>query len=151
MVSVTRAQVSQWQFRLDDKAARATVRTRYQDATSGEQKLVELANGEAVNGQRPVHTDRHLYPDRSAAEQAARARLASFNRETASVRLDLPGRTDLFAERSIAVEGFADGLDGQYLIDSVEQAFTASGWRTTVQCNGGKAGKVQAKGSVRRR
>lgn len=151
MVRLTRAEVSQWQFRLDDKAARAIVRTRYQDLATGEQKVVELANGEAANGQRPVHTDRHLYPDRSAAEQAARARLAGFNRDTASVRLDLPGRNDLFAERSIDLEGFATGLNGQYLIDSVEQVFTASGWRTTVHCNGGKAGKVQAKGSVRRR
>ncbi|QCI14237.1 phage late control D family protein [Pseudomonas putida] len=151
VVNLTRADVGQWQFRLDDKAARAIVRTRYQDPATGEQKVVELANGQAANGQRPVHTDRHLYPDRSAAEQAARARLASFNRDTASVRLDLPGRTDLFAERSIDLEGFATGLDGQYLIDSVEQVFTASGWLTTVQCNGGKAGKVQAKGSVRRR
>ncbi len=59
--------------------------------------------------------------------------------------------TALHTAVDLAGEGFATGFDGQYLIDSVEQVFTASGWRTTVQCNGGKAGKVQAKGSVRRR
>ena len=91
---------------------------------------------------------RHLYPNRSAAEQAARARLASFNRDTASVRLDLPGRTDLFAERSIEARGFLAGLDGLYLIESVEQVFTSSGWRTTLQCNGGQQGKAKAKGSA---
>ncbi|WP_060510117.1 phage late control D family protein [Pseudomonas sp. NBRC 111124] len=151
VVGTGRNEVSQWHFRLDDKAARKSVRTRHQDAASGESKIVELVNEEAVDGQRPVHTDRHLYPNRAAAEQAAKARLASFNRDTAQVRLDLPGRTDLFAERSIDLQGFVDGLDGQYQIDSVEQVFTASGWRTTVQGNGGKAGKVQAKGAVPRR
>lgn len=151
VVGIGRNEVSQWHFRLDDKAARKAVRTRHQDAASGESKTVELVNDEAVDGQRPVHTDRHLYPNRAAAEQAALARLASFNRDTAQVRLDLPGRTDLFAERSIDLQGFVGGLDGQYQIDSVEQVFTSSGWRTTVQGNGGKAGKVQAKGAAPRR
>nr|WP_314617730.1 contractile injection system protein, VgrG/Pvc8 family [uncultured Pseudomonas sp.] len=151
VVGIARDEVSQWHFRLDDKAVRQAVRTRHQDPASGESKAVELANEQAAQGPRPVHTDRHLYPNRAAAEQAARARLASFNRDTASVRLDLPGRTDLFAERSIDLRGFVDGLDGQYQVDSVEQVFTRSGWRTTVQGNGGKAGKSKAKGATPRR
>ena len=66
------------------------------------------------------------------------------------MRLDLPGRTDLFAERSIEARGFLAGLDGLYLIESVEQVFTSSGWRTTLQCNGGQQGKARAKGSATR-
>lgn len=58
----------------------------------------------------------------------------------------LPGRTDLFAERSINAQGFKTGLDGEYLVDSVEQVFTQSGWSTTVECNGGKQGKAKASG-----
>ncbi|MCE5991888.1 contractile injection system protein, VgrG/Pvc8 family [Pseudomonas sp. 5FOS] len=148
VVGIARGEVSQWYFRLDDKAARKAVRTRHLDVASGEVRTIELVNDEAAEGQRPVHTDRHLYPNRAAAEQAARARLASFNRDTAHVRLDLPGRTDLFAERSIDLQGFVDGLDGQYQIDSVEHVFTSSGWRTTVQGNGGKSGKVKTKGAA---
>ena len=151
VVSIARSDVSEWHFRLDDKAARKAVRTRYQDSASGALKTVELGSDAAAGEGHPVHTDRHLYPNRTAAEQAAKARLASFNRATANVRLDLPGRTDLFAERSVDLHGFVDGLDGQYQIDSVEQVFTGSGWRTTVQGNGGKAGKVQAKGVASRR
>ena len=93
-----------------------------------------------------MHTDRHIYPNKSAAEQAAKARLAAFNRSTAAVRLEMPGRTDLFAERTINAQGFKVGLDGEYLVDSVEQVFTQSGWSTTVECNGGKKGKAKAKG-----
>lgn len=151
VVAIARGDVSQWHFRLDDKAAHKAVRTRHQDSASGELKTVELSNGERADEGRPEHTDRHLYPNRAAAEQAARARLASFNRGTANVRLDLPGRTDLFAERSIDLHGFVEGLDGQYQIDAVEQVFTGSGWRTTVQGNGGKAGKAKAKGTAPRR
>lgn len=148
VVSLSRAEVSQWQFRLADRSTHKAVRTRHQDSASGRVQAVELANEAAPDGMQPLYTDRHLYPNRSAAEQAARARLASFNRDTASVRLDLPGRTDLFAERSIEARGFLAGLDGLYLIESVEQVFTSSGWRTTLQCNGGQQGKARVKGSA---
>ena len=58
----------------------------------------------------------------------------------------MPGRTDLFAERSVNATGFKVGIDGEYLVDSVEQVFTQAGWSTTVECNGGKKGKAKAKG-----
>lgn len=149
-VSIARGDVSQWQFRLTDNSSHKAVRTRHQDNASGELKVIERANGDAPDGLLPVYTDRHLYPNRAAAEQAAKARLASFNRDTASVHLDMPGRTDLFAERAIELQGFLSGLDGAYLVESVEQVFTTSGWRTTVQCNGGNAGKAKAKGGAPR-
>ena len=50
------------------------------------------------------------------------------------------------SERSINAQGFKSGLDGEYLVDSVEQVFTQSGWTTTVECNGGKQGKAKAEG-----
>ena len=151
VVSIARGDVSQWQFRLADKNTHKAVRTRHLDGASGHLQAVELANGDAPDGLQPVYTDRHLYPNRAAAEQAAKARLASFNRDTANVRLDMPGRTDLFAERRIDLQGFLAGLDGIYLVESVEQMFTASGWRTTVQCNGGNRGKARAKGGMPKR
>ena len=103
-------------------------------------------NEDAPEGLPPIHTDRHIYPNKSAAEQAAKARLTAFNRSTAAVRLEMPGRTDLFAERSINAQGFTAGLDGQYLVDSVEQVFNQSGWSTTVECIGGKQGKAKTSG-----
>ncbi|RMO27575.1 Prophage PSPPH02, putative late control protein D protein [Pseudomonas syringae pv. pisi] len=60
------------------------------------------------------------------------------------------GRTDLFAERMISVQGFKEGLDGEYLTDSVEQVFTQAGWSTTAECNGGKSGKAKAKGKKKK-
>jgi phage protein D len=108
--------------------------------------VVSLSNTDAPDGLPPVHTDRHIHPNKTAAEQAVKARLAAFNRSTAAVRLEMPGRTDLFAERVINASGFKVGLDGEYLVDSLEQVFTQSGWSTTVECNGGKQGKAKAKG-----
>ena len=145
-ITLTRSDVSRWQFRLGDRSVHKAVSTKHQDKKTGKFAIVTLDNDEAPDGLPPVHTDRHIYPNKSAAEQAAKARLAAFNRSTAAVRLEMPGRTDLFAERTINAQGFKVGLDGEYLVDSVEQVFTQSGWSTTVECNGGKKGKAKAKG-----
>lgn len=145
-VTISRADVSRYSFRLGDRSTQKAVKTQHQDKTTGKLNVVELGNDDAPAGLPGVHTDRHIYPNKSAAEQAAKARLAAFNRSTAAVRLEMVGRTDLFAERTINAQGFKNGLDGEYLVDSVEQVFTASGWTTTVECNGGKKGKATAKG-----
>lgn len=145
-ITLTRSDVSRWQFRLGDRSAHKAVSTKHQDKKTGKLAIVTLDSDEAPDGLPPVHTDRHIYPNKSAAEQAAKARLAAFNRSTAAVRLEMPGRTDLFAERTINAQSFKVGLDGEYLVDSVEQVFTQSGWSTTVECNGGKKGKAKAKG-----
>ena len=146
MLIIRKSDVSRWQFSFDDGSTQKTVRTKYQDQKTGEVVNLSLDNYEAPAGLPPVHTDRHIYPNKSAAEQAAKARLVAFNRSTADVRLEMAGRTDLFAEHQIMAMDFKPGLDGEYLVDSVEQIFTQSGWSTTVECNAGKRGKAKAAG-----
>lgn len=149
-LSLTRRDVSRWQFRLSDRSTHKAVATKHQDKKTGALKIVTLDNENAPDGLPPVHTDRHIYPNKTAAEEAAKARLAAFNRSTAGVRLEMNGRTDVFAERMISVQNFKEGLDGEYLADSVEQVFTQAGWTTTVECNGGKSGKAKAKGKKKK-
>lgn len=150
VVTINKTDVARYQFRLGDRSTQKAVKTQHQDQKTGALKVVELTNGESPDGLPPVHTDRHIYPNKTAAEQAAKARLAAFNRSTAAVRLEMAGRTDLFAECSINAQGFKVGLDGQYLVDAVEQVFTQSGWTTTVECNGGKKGKAKASGKKKK-
>lgn len=150
-VILRRSDLSRYQFRLGDRNTQKAVRTKHQDKKSGALKVVELDNDDLPSGLPAVHTDRHIYPNKSAAEQAAKARLAAFNRSSAGVRLEMAGRTDVFAERSILVQGIKPGLDGEYLAEAVEQLFTSSGWTTTVECNGGKKGKANAKGKKKKK
>ena len=146
VVTIIRADVSRFSFRLGDRSTHQAVNAQYQDKATGKLTVVSLSNPDAPDGLPPVHTDRHIHPNKTAAEQAVKARLAAFNRSTAAVRLEVPGRSDLFAERVINASGFKVGLDGEYLVDSLEQVFTQSGWSTTVECNGGKQGKAKAQG-----
>lgn len=150
VITITRRDVSRYQFRLGDKTTHKAVKTKHQDKKTGELVTVDVANDDAPSSLPPVHTDRHIYPNKAAAEQAAKARLAAFNRSTAGVRLDMAGRTDIFAESTLNAQGFKVGLDGEYQVDSVEHTFTGSGWTTSVECNGGKKGKAKAKGKKKK-
>jgi phage protein D len=149
VIVIRRGDVSRWQFRLGDDNVKSAVKASYADK-KGELVTVKLDNEDSMDGLPPIHTDRHIHPNKSAAEAAAKARLAGFNRSTAGVRLEMPGRTDLFAEREIDAQGFKVGLDGGYLVETVEQVFTQAGWTTTVECNGGKKGKANAKGIIKK-
>jgi phage protein D len=144
-ITLTRSDVSRWQFRLGDRNSHKAVAAKHQDKKTGKLAIVSVDNDDAPEGLPAVHTDRHIYPDKTAAEAAAKARLTAFNRSTADVRFEMPGRTDIFAERPINAQGFKVGLDGEYLADSVEQVYTQSGWSTTVECNAGKQGKSKGK------
>ncbi|WP_454863723.1 phage late control D family protein [Pseudomonas hormoni] len=150
VITLTRQDVSRWQFCLGDRNTHGKVATKHQDKKGGKLAVVSLDNDDAPDGLPSVHTDRHIHPNKSAAESAAKARLAAFNRSSAGVRFEMPGRTDLFAERTINAQGFKVGLDGEYLTDSVEQVFTQAGWSTTVECNGGNKGKAKAKGKKKK-
>lgn len=140
-ITLTRSDLSRWQFSLGDRNSHKAVATKHQDKKTGKLAIVTVDNEDAPDGLPAVHADRHIYPNKTAAESAAKARLAAFNRSTADVRFEMPGRTDIFAERLINAQGFKVCLDGEYLADSVEQVFTQSGWSTTVECNAGKQGK----------
>ncbi|MBH3307930.1 late control protein [Pseudomonas mosselii] len=144
-ITIRREDVSRWTFRQGDRSAQKAVKTQHQDPKDGKLKVVELENDDAPDGLPAVHTDRHIYPNKTAAESAAKARLAAFNRSTGTMRLEMVGRTDLFAERKINAQGFKAGFDGEYLVESVEQVFTQGGWSTTVETNGGKQGKAKSK------
>lgn len=144
-ITIHRTDVSRWQFRFSDDSVKKGARAGYKDK-NGDLKVVDVGNDSAPAGTPPVHTDRHLHPNKSAAEASAKARIEAFNRSTASVRLDLNGRTDVFAESKIVAQGFKEGADGEYLVESVEQSWSQSGWTTSIECNAGNNGKADAKG-----
>lgn len=149
-IVITREEVSRWQFNFEDRDSHKAVGAKHQEKKTGKVVVVSLENDDAPAGLPAVHTDRHIHPNKTAAESAAKARLAAFNRSTAGVRLEMAGRTDLFAERSIIARGFKVGLDGEYLAESVQHTYTQAGWSIAVECNGGKNGKASAKGKKKK-
>ncbi|MFR0689551.1 phage late control D family protein [Enterobacterales bacterium AE_CKDN230030158-1A_HGKHYDSX7] len=142
-VLLRREDVSAFTFTLDDRKAVAKVTVPYQ-GPDGRLRTVTVTNQNAPKQVRAEYVERHVQASEAAARQLAGSRLADFNRQTAGVRLELPGRVDLFAECRVVLSGFKTGVDGVYLVDTVTQHYQAKGWTTSVQCNGGNDGKAQA-------
>ncbi|WP_257835009.1 phage late control D family protein [Burkholderia glumae] len=126
-----------------DRASFAAVRTKVHDRKSGKKIDLTIPNPDAPPGASAVHTERHPFSSQEAAKAGAASRLATLNRHTSSSRLTMRGRADLSAEKTIALQGFKAGVDGEFLIESVEHTYASRGWLTVVTLNGGNKGKAK--------
>ncbi|WP_288393578.1 hypothetical protein [uncultured Herbaspirillum sp.] len=66
------------------------------------------------------------------------------NRQTASGQLELRGRADLAAEKSVELQGFKQEVDGTYLIESVTHQLAGQSWSMSAEISVGKSGKAKA-------
>lgn len=74
------------------------------------------------------------YKTSDQAKEAAATELRKRQRGKGSVTVTMPGRPDIFAEAKMALAGFRPGVDGTWLIKSVEHSFApSSGYTTTVE------------------
>ncbi|RKT98968.1 hypothetical protein C7H84_33975 [Burkholderia sp. Nafp2/4-1b] len=126
-----------------DRASFAAVRAKVHDRKTGKKLELTIPNPDAPPGASAVHTERHAFASASVAKAATPSRLVKLNRQTATSRLTLRGRADLAAEKAVMLKGFKDGVDGAFLIESVEHSYTSRGWIMVVTLNGGNAGKAK--------
>ncbi|CAJ0742290.1 hypothetical protein [Ralstonia mannitolilytica] len=66
------------------------------------------------------------------------------NRSTAEGELELIGRGDISAEKTLRPEGFKTQADGDYLADTVTHIYANKRWLVNVSLNGGNSGKAKA-------
>ncbi|QDQ24913.1 late control protein [Chitinimonas arctica] len=143
-LAISPAQCHSYSMVFPDRPAHAKVRTQWHDPKVGQPVPLILPNPSAPPGATAVHIDRHTYANPQAARDAADSRLGALNRATANGHLVLArGDARLCAERKVRLKGFKPQVDGVFLAESVEHAFSHSGWITTVQLNAGNAGKAQ--------
>lgn len=103
-------------------------------------ELREQARGAAASGgdsgaspEAGVYRLRKTYTDAESAKTAAAAKLAALGRGTAQLSLSLPGRTELAAESPMTLAGFGDGIDGEWIIASVEHRIDSNGYQTSCE------------------
>lgn len=95
-------EVASYRLTFPDRGSVGEVKTQAHDAKTGTKIDIVIPNPDAPAGpSRPMHTDRHIYPNLSAAKAAARAKLAGMNRQTASGQLELRDCADLAAVKRL--------------------------------------------------
>ncbi|GHT92797.1 phage late control protein [Betaproteobacteria bacterium] len=144
-LTLHRDDLASWTLTFPDRPMYSEAKAGYHDSTTGKLEVLAIENpGEPAGEEAPAHTDRHTYPNKPAAEAAAKRRVESLNRASASGSVELMrGRADVSAEQMLELVGIKDKVDGNYPIESVEQQFSKSAWVTSISINAGNEGKAK--------
>lgn len=147
-VTLDKSDVSTWKMKSGGKAeGLKNVRVQYHDYATGETKEVEAeitkpASASQFSDVPWLASDENTYtpPTPAASEEEAKAvakttakRIA---RSTRNFELTLPGRLDIVAGGKVQLEGFREGVNGEWLVKNVRHRIDSGGWSMTVTGEG---------------
>lgn len=143
-VTIKPSDLKRYSLKFPDRASFSKVKASSHDSKTGKLITIELQNPDSDAAQTGgEHTDRHPYATPEAAKAAAKAKLDSLNRATASGSLECEGRADITAESNVNLSGFKADADGTYLVESVTHQYSKNGWTTSIELSAGNEGKAK--------
>lgn len=123
VITVLSGQVSRFSMRLTRRESPGTVVAYWHANKRAKKQEIMVGNGE------PVRRIRHYFPTQAAALQAASSELDRRKRGQHTVSLAMPGDNRLMAEARIILEGFREGVDGEWIIKRVEHELSEHGYK----------------------
>lgn len=126
-VAITPGMISRGRMKLAKRGAAGKVVARWRDTDAA--ATLEISAGEGE----PVQRLQTVYPDEAAARAAARSELRRGQRGEQTLDLTLPGNTALMAEGRLALSGFREGADGEWLITEVQHRLGHGGFSSQVK------------------
>lgn len=99
----------------------------YRDTRKAQRREVKVGDGE------PVVRLRMSYADAVSAENAARAEQRKRARRERTMFYSFPGRPEVSAESVAVMEGFREGVAGEWLVSRVEHYIGPMGYRCTIE------------------
>ena len=139
-IPIHRNRTSNHRVTLADRGRYGAVVAHWHDVGAGEEVQARAGDGE------PVYTLRHPYPNAAEAQAAARSKLRALNCGTGSLSLTLktgmpallaetnnPANPALAAQTRLALSGFREGVDGDWVATRVTHEISASGYSTQVE------------------
>ena len=126
--TLSREQTSDHRVTLADRGKFQAVRAHWYDMETGERTEVQAGDGE------PAYTLRENYIDEVTARQAARSKLDTLQRGTATPSLTLKqGSPVIGAETPLTLTGFREGVNGRWIATRVTHEISSSGDSTQVE------------------
>lgn len=141
VVLLTPKDVTSWRMSIHRREAVEKVITTYRDFTTSTWVEVEVeAPGGAYTEDEilgrseitPVRRVRRSQPDETTARRVAQTEVERSYRQSRTLSLTLPGRTDLMAEGRLLLVGFRPGVSGEWLVTSVTHQMDSSGYRCSI-------------------
>lgn len=120
-------EVSSWRVSITRREQSGMVVAYWHATRQARRHEVKVGEGE------PVTRLKRYYPTEDMARAAARAELDRRARRQATVSITMPGRIEVMAEGRLVLAGFREGVDGQWVINRVEQSLDGSGLSTSIE------------------
>lgn len=127
-VTLTPSEGSDYRVTIAAREDAGTTVAYYRDKAAARRMEVAVGSGD------PVVRVRTAYADRVSAEAAAKARHRERARSTRQLSYTVPGNPALRAEATVTMQGFREGVDGDWLVKRAEHYMGPDGYRTTIEC-----------------
>ncbi|MCA8032026.1 phage tail protein [Burkholderia arboris] len=109
-----------------DRGKYQSVVAYFHNPKTGKRDPVRFETGE------PTFTMKYNYPDRAQAQKAAEAKHKALARQSKRLSLTMPGEPKTVAETRLTLDGFRDGVNGDWVAVSVRHDFGNNGFSTAV-------------------
>lgn len=126
-VTLAPEQVSRFRMVMSKRETAGMVVAYWHAVKNAKRSEVKVGQGE------PVKRLKMYYPTKEMALAAARSELDRRERRKVTVSITLPGRTDIVAEGRVILQGFRDGVDGEWSVTRAEHSMDSSGFVTTLE------------------
>ena len=125
-ITLSPGDITHWTVTIAERGSFHSVQAKYVDRNKAETITVTVGEGD------PAFIVRASYKDEEEATIAAEAKLDAFTRGKAKVELTLPGNPAVMAEAELTLKGFRDGVNGSWIVETVEHRFSNQGYVTTI-------------------
>lgn len=126
-VALTPGDVSGFSVRQSQRENSGTVVAYYHAVKNAKRVEVKVGQGEPVTRLRMYH------PSKDMALAAAKSELDKRQRANRTLSVDMAGRTDLTVEAPLTMAGFRDGVNGDWIITSVDHNLDNGGYACRVE------------------
>lgn len=126
-VTLAPGDVTNYRVTLSKRENSGSVVAAWHETKKAKRNTVTVGKGE------PVTRLRQQYANEDMARAAATAEFDKRARQLRKLSLTLPGRSDLAAEAPLTLAGFRAGVDGEWLIISVDHSLDNAGYICTIQ------------------
>lgn len=128
-IHLSKKDILQYRMVQAERGKYKAVKAYYYHALFAEPQELMVGKGE------PLYCIRHPYADEREAQSAASAKLALFQRGSASLSLTMLGQPALMAEGRCHIRGIREGINGVWQVERVQHRLDAQGFITTVEAS----------------
>ncbi|MBE0263412.1 phage late control D family protein, partial [Xylella fastidiosa subsp. fastidiosa] len=126
-ITLTPDEIASWQMTYATRDSPGTVIAFYRLARRAELHQVSVGDGH------PVHRIKQYLPDAAAAIAAARGELSRRARAETKLTLEMAGRAELSAEAVLTLNGWREGVNGDWLVTRVQHGLDKNGYRCSIE------------------